>query len=169
MLDPAPARRPSGVVVQHADEGEAIWAMGSLFEVKAGAEDTDGELSAMLVTQPPGIATPLHVHSREAEAFFVLDGTLDYEAGGELFHLAAGAFIWLPLGVPHRFRTTGERPVRFLALGAPGGLDGLYRAVGVSAGERRIPDAYPAEPEIARWQTAGAEHGMEVLGPPLPG
>jgi hypothetical protein len=75
----------------------------------------------MEATLPPGIATPLHVHHREAEAFYLLAGTLDHEAGGQLHRLAAGSLIWLPKDVPHRFRVTGDAPARFLALGLPAG------------------------------------------------
>ena len=56
------------VVVHQAGEGPGTWAMGSLFEHLVSAEQTGGTLGMSLVTQPPGIATPLHRHTREAEA-----------------------------------------------------------------------------------------------------
>ena len=60
-----------------------------------------------LVTQPPGIATPLHRHTREAEALLVLEGVIEYRAGEETYELTAGSFLYLPLGVPHAFRIRG--------------------------------------------------------------
>jgi quercetin dioxygenase-like cupin family protein len=156
------------VIHRAAGDGEPLWAMGSLFEVKLSDQDSGGALTVMEVTPPPGIATPLHVHHREAEVFYLLAGTLDYEAGGTLYRLAAGDFIWLPKDVPHRFRVTGDTPARFLALCVPGGIERLYRTVGVPAAARALPGAYPAEPELARWRTAAPAHGLEVLGPPLP-
>lgn len=158
----------SPAIHRPAGQGQALWAMGALFEIKLASEDTDGALTAMEVTQPPGIATPLHVHRHEAEVFYVLAGTLDYEAGGQLHQLIAGSLIWLPKGVPHRFRITGDTPARFLGLGLPAGLERLYQTVGVPADRRTLPDPYPAEPEIARWNEAGPAHGLQVLGPPLP-
>ena len=156
--------------VVHAPAGssEAVWAMGSLFELLLPTDAVQGELTVMRVHQPPGIATPLHRHTNESELFFLLAGEMDYEADGELYRLGAGDLIWLPQGLPHRFRIRGDEPADILALAAPGGLDDMYRSVGVPAAERRIPDEYPAEPELARWRVAGAEHGLEVLGPPLP-
>ena len=148
----------SPVIHRLAGQGEALWAMGSLFEVKLGEQDTGGALTAMEVTQPPG-SPPLHVHHHEAEVFCVLAGTLDYEAGGTLYRLAAGDLIWVPTGVPHRFRITGDIPARFLALCLPGGIERLYQTVGVPAERRTLPDTYPAEPEIARWHTAAPAHG----------
>lgn len=69
------------VVVYAPGTGRGTWAMGSLFEHVAGAAQTGGSLGASLVTQPPGIATPLHRHNHEAEAFYLLDGTMSYRAG----------------------------------------------------------------------------------------
>lgn len=162
------ATETAPVYVSRNGKADAHWAMGSLFEIVLPTTATDGAMTAMRVTQPPGIATPLHIHHREAEVFYLLAGELDYEAAGELHRITVGDLIWLPQGVPHRFRIRGDASAEILALGIPGGLDSLYAAVGVPATERRIPDAYPADDELARWRTAAGDHGMEVVGPPLP-
>lgn len=158
------------VVCRHLDEGPATWAMGSLFERLLDAEESGGSLGLSLVTQPPGVAPPLHRHSHEAEAFYLLDGTMTYRAADEYFELAAGSFIHLPTGVPHAFRVTGASPVRFLSLTAPGTLMSLYDEVGIPAGERRLPgdDGLPIADEIARWNEMAPRYGLEVLGPPIP-
>jgi quercetin dioxygenase-like cupin family protein len=69
------------VVVHRAGEGPGTWAMGSLFEHLLSAGETAGRFAMSLVTQPPGIATPLHRHTHEAEALFVLEGDIEYRAG----------------------------------------------------------------------------------------
>ena len=121
------------------------------------------------MTQPPGIATPLHRHTREAEAFYLLDGTMTYRAGEEVFHLGAGDFIWLPAGLPHAFRVTGDEPVRFLGLTDPGHLFDLYDEVGLPALERRLPGADGDRcPRDRRWNVVGPRYGLEVVGPPCP-
>jgi mannose-6-phosphate isomerase-like protein (cupin superfamily) len=107
------------VVSRAAGTGPATWAMGMLFERLVGAEETAGLLGASVVTQPPGQASPLHVHTREAEAWFLLQGAMTYRAGEQLIRMTAGDFIYLPREVPHAFRTTGTVPVRFLALTRP--------------------------------------------------
>lgn len=144
--------------------------MGSLFEHLVTASDTEGLLGVSLVTQPPGIATPLHRHTREAEVFFVLEGTLSYRAGDTTHELDDGCFIYLPRSVPHAFRIRGTKPTRFVALAVPGGLMGLYDEVGVPATERRLPgsDGQPPEVEIPKWAEVGPRYGLEVLGPGIP-
>ena len=142
--------------------------MGSLFErLIAGGES--GGLDVAVVTQPPGTATPLHRHTKEAEAFFLLEGTMTYRAGDEIFHLGAGDFIYLPIGLPHAFRVTGSTPVRFVGFASPGGLFDLYDEVGIPATERRLPgpDGQSPDVELPKWNLVGASFGLEVLGPPL--
>ena len=81
-MDTDSTGEPTGaVLVRGPGEGPATWAMASLFERLASAAETDGAFGLSLVTQPPGVATPLHIHTREAEAFFLLDGTMTYQAG----------------------------------------------------------------------------------------
>lgn len=157
------------VLYRPAGSAPATWAMGSLFERIATPGET-GSLDIALVTQPPGVATPLHRHTREAEAFLLLEGTMTYQAGEEVFRLGAGDFLFLPRGIPHAFRVTGTTPVRFVGITDPGGLFDLYDEVGIPAAERRLPgsDGLPIEVEIPRWNEAGPRFGLEVLGPPLP-
>lgn len=159
-----------GVVVRRPGEGPATWAMGSLFEHLVGAAETDGRLGVSLVTQPPGIATPLHRHTREAEAFLVLEGRVSYRAGEETHELDDGCFIWLPQSVPHAFRIRGTSPARFVAFTAPGGLMDLYDEVGIPAQERRLPgtDGLPPEVELPRWAEVGPRYGLDVMGPGIP-
>jgi quercetin dioxygenase-like cupin family protein len=165
------AEETERVVVRGGEApGPATWAMGSLFERLLSGRESRGALDVSLVTQPPGIATPLHVHTREAEAFFVLEGTLLYRAGEQLHELTVGSFIYLPVGVPHAFRTTGRKPVRFLGLVSPAGLMDLYEEVGLPARERRLPgtDGRTVDEEIPRWNEIGPRYGLEVVGPPIP-
>ena len=154
-------------IVRHSDEGEAIWAVGSLFMVKLTVEESGGPLSVMQVAGLPGGATPLHVHHAEAEAFYLLEGEMTYHAGEKVFELRAGSFVYLPKDVPHRFRVRGTTAVRFLAFGTPGGVEHLYREVGVPADKLSLP-APPTAEEFRRWPAAAPKYGLQLLGPPLP-
>ena len=155
-------------VVRAAGSGTATWAMGALFERLVGADETGGRLWAAVVTQPPGSATPLHVHTREAEAWFLLEGELTYRVGEQTVQMRAGDFIYLPRDVPHAFRTNGTGPARILVLAVPGSLAGLYDEVGRPAAERALPDGgVPAE-DVARWLEVGPRFGIRVVGPPPP-
>jgi quercetin dioxygenase-like cupin family protein len=158
------------ILVRGPGEGPSTWALGALFEPIASAAQTAGAFGVSLVTQPAGSATPVHIHTREAEAFYLLDGAMTYRAGEQTYRLCAGSFIYLPCGVPHAFRVTGTEPARFLALAVPGALLALYDEVGRPAPERRLPE--PGEmslgEDIRRWLEAAPRYGLQVVGPPIP-
>jgi quercetin dioxygenase-like cupin family protein len=158
------------ILVRGSDERPATWALGAMFERLASGAETGGAFGMSLVTQPAGTATPLHVHTREAEAFYVLDGSLTYRAGEQTHRLSAGSFIYLPSGVPHAFRVTGTGPVRFLGLVVPGALMELYDEVGRPAPEQRLPgpDEAPLAEDIERWLETAPRYGLRIVGPPLP-
>ena len=155
--------RPSG-------SSEMTWAMNQLFEHLLGPGEGDGRVGVALVTQEPGFATPLHRHHNEAEAFLILEGTMTYRAGDEMFRMSSGDFVWLPQDVPHAFRVTSKAPAKVLALTTPAGLLGLYDQVGMPAQERRLPggDGQPLDEQRARWAEIGPKYGLEIVGPPIP-
>ncbi|GAA1475623.1 cupin domain-containing protein [Nocardioides aestuarii] len=158
------------VVMREPGTSRGTWAMQSLFEHLLESGEAEGALGVALVTQPPGIATPLHRHTREAESFFVLEGRIHYRAGEQDHHLYPGCFLHLPAGLPHAFRIRGDEPARFLALTTPGGLFDLYDEVGLPAAQLRLPgeDGLPPEVEIPRWSDVAPRYGLEVVGPPIP-
>jgi mannose-6-phosphate isomerase-like protein (cupin superfamily) len=157
-------------VMTEPGKARATWAMSSLFEHLVDGPDTAGTLGAALVTQPPGVATPLHCHHKEAEAFFLVEGRMSYQAGQDLFELYDGCFIYLPQGLPHAFRIRGERPARILALTLPAGLLHLYDEVGLPAAEHRLPgeNGQSLDVEIPKWVDVSPRYGLEVVGPPIP-
>jgi quercetin dioxygenase-like cupin family protein len=159
------------VLARSSTEGQATWALGSLFQQLASGAETGGAFGLAQVTQPAGTATPLHLHTREAEAFYLLDGTMTYRAGDQTYQLSPGSFLYLPAGLPHAFRVTGTSPARFLAIVAPGGLMDLYDEVGRPAAQHQLPQhgEEQMKADIGRWLEAAPRYGIQVIGPPLPG
>lgn len=159
----------TGATVRRPGTAPATWALGSLFERLLTGADSGHALEVSMVTQPPGNATPLHLHSNEAEAFYLISGAMTYQAGPQTYRLTGGDFLYLPPGVPHAMRITGTEPISFLAITAPAGLMDLYDEVGRPASERRLPDADPQRlgAEIAAWNRMSSNFGIEILGPPL--
>ncbi|HEY2225876.1 cupin domain-containing protein [Actinomycetospora sp.] len=167
-LDDAAQETRDVVVTRPGGSSVATWAMGALFERLVGAGETGGQLGASIVTQPPGAASPVHVHTREDEAWYLLEGAMTYRAGADLVRLVAGDFIYLPRDVPHAFRTTGPVPSRFLALTVPGDVLDIYDEVGCPASGRRLPDGGLPAAEVARWIELAPRYGLRIVGPPIP-
>jgi len=101
-------------------EGLRREARGSEMWFKSTAADTQGRFSLMERTLPPGgRMPPAHRHTGNDEAYFVVDGTVEFHVGGEVFDGAAGTYVFVPAGETNTFGNTDEEPARLLVLHAP--------------------------------------------------
>ena len=93
--------------------------------VKASGEETGGALAVFEENEP--VDTGLHVHEREDELFYVLDGEHVFTVGDTEHHAGPGDLVFAPRGVPHAQRRVVPRTGRTLVLTAPAGLEGFFR------------------------------------------
>ncbi len=108
---------------QRGDEGRKAWAMGVQVTLRAMDEATGGSYAMFEDLVPPGVSNPAHVHTREVETWYVLDGELDWFIGDRGLKARAGDFLRAPSGVPHRSGNSGDRPARMLLTYAPAGFE----------------------------------------------
>jgi quercetin dioxygenase-like cupin family protein len=98
---------------------------------------------------------PVHLHHSQDEWFYVMEGEVLFQIGGERKHLHAGDSILGPRGIPHGFAAAGEKPARMVIAFTPAGkMEAFFREVAVPGGPKM--DA----PLFARYE-------MEYVGPPL--
>ena len=154
------ALQPIAVAEGH---GEARWWLGALAVIKATAADTGGRLTVLEVTDPPGAEAPLHVHHREDEAFWILDGRVTFEVAGQTIGATAGDFVFGPRDVPHRY-TVGDAGARMLFILTPGGFEELVRATSDPARTLTLPPAAHPMPDEERMAAAQAAAGCELVG-----
>jgi mannose-6-phosphate isomerase-like protein (cupin superfamily) len=77
-----------------------------------------------IITMAPGRDGPAaHVHEQEDDAFYVLDGEIEFRVDDEDVPAPAGTFVLVPPGVPHTFANRTSTPVRILNIHAPAGFD----------------------------------------------
>src|SRR5262249_24249120 len=142
-------------------EGEAVWAFGFLATLKASGETTDGRVAVIEHLGPRGAGSPLHVHHREDEWFYVLDGELTFGVGGDALSAPAGSFVYGPRDVPHRFIAAPEQ-ARFLLVTEPAGFDASFRAASEPAARLEIPPAPTEPPDIEGLTAVAATYGIEI-------
>lgn len=142
--------------------GEAWWWLGSLAEIKVTAEDTGGLLSVIEITEPPNAAAPLHVHQREDETFWILEGDVTFEVGDRTIEAHGGDVAFGPRGVPHRY-TVGAAGCRMLYLMTPGGFENLIRGMSVPARSRTLPPESAEEPDWDRVASVAQANGCDLL------
>jgi len=145
------------------DEGEAIWWFGSLAVIKATGADTGGAAPVIEITQPPHLEGPLHVHHREEEGFYILEGSATFQIGDRTVEARAGDYLLGPRDVPHKF-DTGSEGCRMLFIMTPAGFEGLVREMGEPAGSRILPPMSDDEPDMERVAQIAEKYGCELLG-----
>jgi quercetin dioxygenase-like cupin family protein len=111
---------PAETVARPAEEGQAFWMLGGLYEIKVSSEETGGAMSVMLFTIPAGAGPPPHVHDC-AELVHVLDGHARFHAGGQTYEAGPGAIFHFPEGTEETFEPLGDTPVKLLTVYTPGG------------------------------------------------
>ncbi|HWM08395.1 MAG TPA: cupin domain-containing protein [Solirubrobacteraceae bacterium] len=140
--------------------GTQFWFFGMLAEIKASAAVTGGQYTLLEITAPAGLQTPLHVHYRDDEGFYVLDGSVTIEVGEETVELGPGQHAYGPRNIPHRF-TVGPDGAHMIWVLTPGGFDDFVADVSVPAAAPTIPPASVLPPEDAA--EIVLRHGMELL------
>jgi quercetin dioxygenase-like cupin family protein len=144
---------------------DTVWWQGGLMEIKARAEDTGGALGLVEGTFfYQGYGPPLHVHSREDEAMYVLEGAIRIRVGDDELVAGPGTWVWQPRGVPHTFKVESEG-ARALFVFTPGGLESMFEEGGVPAGDSAEPPQQEYDPEAAA--ALAQSYGFEVVGPLL--
>jgi mannose-6-phosphate isomerase-like protein (cupin superfamily) len=144
--------------------GTSVWSLGGRFTVKLDDTELQGGYSlveslAFRATEPP-----LHVHEREHEAWYVLDGHMTFFVDDEAFEAPAGTFVLAPMGLPHTF-TVDVEPTRVLVIASPGGFEHFATELGVPAESDVPPDGLSVPgPDVLG--PVGERYGIRVVGPP---
>jgi len=151
-----------------AADGDAYWFLGTLMIIKATGEDTGGAFSLFEQLAPPGFGPPLHIHHREDEPFWVLEGRVRFRCGDREFVMEGGGYVFLPKGIPHAFRIEGSTPARLMQMTLPPGFERIVQDIGVPAPARTLPPPGALAPDlIERLVALGPKYHISVVGPPL--
>ena len=148
-------------------EGKKLWVTDELVTFKASGEDTGGAYSLADSMVPPQGGPPPHIHHREDEAFWVLEGELEISVGGNRFRAGAGSFVHLPRGVLDSYQNVGTAPARFLTLMVPAGLEKFFEEVGKPGKDLSSPPPFEEE-DIDRLLAVAPKYGVEIPPPPGP-
>ncbi|HEY2195313.1 MAG TPA: cupin domain-containing protein [Actinomycetospora sp.] len=141
--------------------------LDSLVAVRADSTQTAGQLGITEFWAAQGHGSPLMIHNRDDEGYFVIDGELQFWVGDEPpFRRGAGGFAWMPRGVQHAYAVSSPS-ARFLCITTPAGLEGFFRQVGTPAADTTLPSGRSVdEEEGQRAMSAVSDWGVTVVGMP---
>lgn len=143
--------------------GEGLWHLDVLWTLKIPAAATGGGFSLAEQLLPKGSAPPVHRHTREDEAWIVLDGEVTFFIEDEHHTAGPGTYVFGPRGRAHTHRVESDT-ARLAILLIPGTCEAFFHATGRPAQSLTLPT--PERPDLDRLQAGMREHGIEYLAPP---
>jgi mannose-6-phosphate isomerase-like protein (cupin superfamily) len=147
------------------EDRRPLWVMGSLLQIVIGGDHTAGAYAIAEDRSSPGFGPPPHVHEREDEAFYVIEGEYLFGGGDGEVRAGPGTFIHAPKGQLHWWRNVGEGPGRHLEIFVPAGLEKMFEEIGEPADESDTPPP----PDPARLLEAAPRYGVTFHLPDRPG
>jgi quercetin dioxygenase-like cupin family protein len=113
-------------IVVTPEEGRSVSLGGMGVVFKLGREDTGGAFAVIEHPIEPGRLVLPHVHQREDEYSYVLEGVIGARVGDQEITAAAGSYVIKPRGLMHTFWNPGPRPARLVEIIAPAGFEAYF-------------------------------------------
>src|SRR5713226_9827023 len=151
--------------IRKTNEGRTIAVVGDVYRFLATGDDTNGKYALWEALVPPGGGPPPHVHSREEEGFYILEGEITLFIGDQRLIVSAGMFANMPVGTPHSFKNEGSQPAKMLISVAPAGLERMFFEFGVLLPEGSTTALPPKKEEIEKLLAVAPRYGIEIKLP----
>lgn len=149
--------------------GEHIKLGGEWNDCKVSSQDTKGAMCIFEFTGTGG--GPRHLHHKQDEWIYVIDGELDLVVGAERLRLTAGESIFIPRKTAHLWTCMSGRPAKIINVYQPAGkMEEFFREVStfknLPTREDVINKTYTEE-QVKALDRLFGDHGMDLLSPPL--
>ena len=157
---------PAQLIQVNPGEGPAFSAVGDVYRFLATGEQTGGAYVLSEARVLPGGGPPPHIHHREDEAFFVLEGEITFQLGDKKVVAKPGSFIQGPRGIPHAFKNEGAGPARMLILVTPPGFEKFMGEIAQTVPSFASPPPPVTPADIQKLLAVAPNYGIEILPPP---
>ena len=150
-----------GLEISSRDDSAPKIGYGGQIWVHATGDSTGGAFGMWEGLLPVGASSPIHIHHKEVECVFVMEGTMKFLCGDQEWESGPGTWVSMPKDVQHGIKAVGDTPVRFLEFFLPAGLEQLFN---------KLPTAKPdTKPDLAKLlpkiKEVAEVYGLEFLGP----
>ncbi len=150
-------------VVIAPDEGRSVWLGGIGVVYKISGEDTHGAFSIVEHPIEPGRLVPPHVHARDDEFSYVIEGEIGVMIGGQEYQVTPGSYVIKPRGVPHAYWNAGKKPGRLLEIISPAGFEKFFQ----EAAALFVPDRPLDRARLKEIADRYGDTHLPDLAPPL--
>jgi len=143
----------------------SVWYTGWLLTFLATGEETRGQFALMEQVARKGNVPPRHIHHREDETFYVVEGEMTFSVGDQTIKATPGTMVFAPRDIPHSFTIDSEQ-VRILVMVSPAGAEGFFKECSVPAPSMTLPpQAETPYSEIQKMMALAPEYGFEFVRP----
>jgi len=140
--------------IVRADDGPKFDALGIGHTVRIHGSNNGGRLAVVELNIPPDAGIPPHLHTREDETFYVLEGTVDFAVAGQEVFATPGVTIFAPRELPHGFRAVGTSAARVLVMICPAGLEAMFA---------ELADLPAGPPDMAQLALVVGRYGISFV------
>jgi mannose-6-phosphate isomerase-like protein (cupin superfamily) len=147
------------------ERNSMISVLGEIMDFKITGAETGGALCVAELTSFPHNGPPPHIHHREDESFYVIDGKFSFLLGSRTVEASPGSFFRVAKGTLHTYQNIGTRPGKALVILTPAGFENFWVEIADPVVNLAGPSGPPSPETIARLMDLAPKYGLEVKGP----
>ena len=148
------------IILLGPGEGAKISVRGDKYTFKAATQDTGGAYALLEIETVAGAGgPPAHMHEREDEAFYILEGELTFQIGDRTLRASAGTFAFAPRGIVHKFSNPSSKPAKALVIVSPGGFEKALEEMA------QIVPRGDQPPDLEKMLAIAEKYGLKIVGP----
>ena len=152
-------------IIRSSQQGRTVSLVGDVYRFLATGEDTNSKYTLIEALVSPGGGPPPHVHSREEEGFYILEGEIAFTIDGKRVVATPGMFANMPVGTPHSFKNETNKPAKMLATVAPAGLEKMFMEIAVPLAEGATTALPPTKEDVEKLLAIAPKYGIEIRLP----
>lgn len=146
---------------------EALNWFGELAIIHTTGEETNGKYCIIELYAAKEGSPPWHIHRREDEGFYIVDGALTVYIGNEIYKAKKGDFLMAPKDIPHTYSVDSSDHARVLLICSPAGFEDAVREMSTPATSLVAPKPENMETDFEKIINLAAEYGIEFVDPPV--
>lgn len=165
QIGPVKGRRKSWRKLAHRKKSSIVSVLGEIISFKITGEETGGSLCVVELTALPRNGPPPHIHHREDESFYILDGAFSFLLEDHTTEAGPGFLCRVPKGTLHTYQNIGTQPGKALVILTPAGFEKFWMEIGNPVTSLTGPTGPPDPETIARLMGLAPKYGLEVKAP----
>lgn len=153
----------SAPLVRNSADSQTFVVTGVACALLLRGDECAGRLSAGMLTVPPDMGPPAHIHDHEDQYYFVVQGEIDFLLGSDRRLTKPGDFVFAPRGVPHAYMNRTDREAKMLVLTTPGVLDKILPEAGRQVLPGSTIDTQITDEDLERMRAANEKFGLRFV------